>query len=155
MDVSAPEPQVVELVPQECAIVRETVPMDELPAFFSRAFQRTMASAASQGRQVVGPPFGIYFGMPSGTVDVAAGFPVDGPIEADGDVSPHQLPGGRAAELLHIGSYDSLQESYGRLSAWMGAQNLAPGEIMWESYLNEPQPDDPDATRTMITWPVA
>jgi effector-binding domain-containing protein len=154
MDVS-PDPQVVELVPQESAIVRETVPMDELPSFFSRAYQLTRASAASQGRQVVGPPFGIYFGMPSDTVDVAAGFPVDGPIEADGDVSPHQLPGGRAVELLHVGPYDSLQESYGRLSAWMGAQNLTPGEIMWESYLNEPQPDDPDSTRTMITWTIA
>lgn len=92
--------------------------------------------------------------MPSDTVDVAAGFPTDGPVAAEGSVTPYQLPGGRVVELVHMGSYDTLGESYERLLAWMRDQNLTPAPMMWESYLNEPQPDAPGATITLITCPV-
>ena len=88
-----PEPRFVELDKQHCAVIRERVPMDALQEFFGRAFASTMAAAGEQGRRVVGPPVGIYFGMPSDTVDVAAGFPVDAPIETDGAVVAHTLPG--------------------------------------------------------------
>jgi effector-binding domain-containing protein len=149
------EPHVVTLNPQGCAVVRETVPVNDLPAFFARAFHLTAASISRQGRQVTGPPLGIYFGMPSDTVDVAAGFPVNAPIETDGAVVPQELPGGRVVQVLHVGSYDSLAQTYDRLSAWMREQRLPETGIMWESYLNEPQPDDPESTRTLITWTTA
>lgn len=154
MSESAPTPRLVTRAPQDCAVVRETVPMAQLTKFFSRAFGATMAAATAQGRHIVGPPFGIYFGMPTDTVDVAAGFPVDAPIEAADAVTPYQLPGGEAVELLHLGPYDAMGESYDRLLAWMGKHHLTAAQVMWESYLNEPQSDHPEATQTLITWPV-
>ena len=36
----------------------------------------------------------------------------------------------------------------------MREQNVTPADVMWESYLNEPQPDDPDSAETLITWPI-
>lgn len=155
MDGQVVVPQLVTREPQACAVVRETVPMSELQGFFARAFGETMAVANRQGKQVVGPPFGLYFGMPTDTIDVAAGFPVEATIEAEGSVVPYELPGGRAVELVHMGPYDDLGQSYERLLTWMREQNLTPAEMMWESYLNEPRPDAPGATITVITWPVA
>ena len=149
------EPHLVTREPQTCAVVREQVPMSELTDFFDRVFHRTMAAAAAQGRQVVGPPFAAYFGTPTDTVDVAGGFPVDAAIEPGGDVTSLELPGGRAVELLHVGTYDALAMSYGRMMAWMGQQGLAPGTFMWESYLTEPDPDAPESAQTLITMPVA
>ncbi|NYE19235.1 GyrI-like domain-containing protein [Microbacterium immunditiarum] len=149
------EPGIVQLQQQQCAVLHERVPMASLTEFFSRAFHLTMAAAQKQGRQIIGPPLAIYFGTPTDVVDVAAGFPVDAAIEEDGTVTPQALPAGRAVEVLHQGAYDELGTTYERLTAWMRDSELTPGEVMWESYLNEPDPNHPESARTLVTWPIA
>lgn len=149
-------PSLVTLEPVVVAAVREAVPMGKLPAFFARAFHAAMEAARAQGVAVVGPPLGVYFGMPTETVDVAAGFPTAGPVAADeSGVAPVTLPGGRAAQVLHVGSYDSMEQTYGRLVSWLGEQGLAPGSVMWETYLSEATPEAPESMQTLITWPLA
>jgi effector-binding domain-containing protein len=149
-------PHLVTLESTTVAVVRETVPMSELTAYFDRAFHAVMAAAEAQGVAIAGPPVAVYHGMPGESVDVAAGFPISAPVaSAEGGVVASELPAGRAAQLLHVGSYDSLEQAYGRIVTWLGEQGLTPAEVMWESYLNEPDPDDPDGAETLITWPVA
>lgn len=147
-------PEIVTLAPQHVALVRGTVRMDALPDFFGRAFQATFQAAQAQGIALAGPPVGVYYGMPSETVDVGAGFPTEHPVTPDADVTAALLPGGAAAQVLHEGSYDALQETYGRLMAWLGEQGVAPGPLMWECYLNEPDPARPEASQTLIVWPL-
>jgi len=65
------------------------------------------------------------------------------------------LPGGRAAQILHVGTYDAMEQTYGRLMSWMGEQGLRPGGVMWEVYLSEPTPDAPESWQTLIVWPLA
>lgn len=149
-------PELVTLEPTTVAVLRETVPMSELTSFFDRAFHAVMEVAQAQEIAVTGPPFALYYGMPSDTVDLAAGFPTAAPVTSADGVAASELPGGRAARLLHVGSYDSLEGAYGRVMAWMGEKAYRPAGVMWESYLNEPTPDgDPDANQTLITWPIA
>lgn len=113
-----------------------------------------MGVAQAQGRQIIGPPFAVYFGMPTDTVDVAAGFPIDAPVEAADGTEPYELPGGKAVELLNVGTYESLSARYPELTDWMTEQKLTPAGIMWESYLNDPG-DNPEAAQTLVTWPVS
>lgn len=149
------EPELVTLEPMTVAVIREIVPMNALPDFFGRAFHAAAAASAEQGVAIAGPPLGAYYSMPTDTVDVAAGFPTDGAVGAAGDVISVTLPGGRAAQILHVGSYDSLIDTYGRLMAWLEENGLTGGPLMWESYLNEPDPADVESTLTRITWPLA
>ena len=148
-------PQIVTLEPQPAALLREVVAMSDLPGFFGRAFGAAAQAAGVQGVRLAGPPLGVYFGMPGATVDVGAGFPTDRPVAADGGVASVTLPGGRAAQLLHHGPYDGLPASYDRLIAFLGEQRLTPGPVMWEAYLNEPDQAHPEATETLIVWPLA
>ena len=148
-------PEIVTLEPRPVALLRETVRMDALTAYYDRAFHTVMSTVGAQGVSIAGPPVGVYYGMPSETVDVAAGFPTDRPIAPDAGVTPETLPGGRAAQILHVGSYDALQETYGRLQQWLGEQGLTPGPVMWETYLTEPDDAHPEATQTLIVWPLA
>lgn len=148
------DPQLITLAPATVAVVRETVPMADLTSYFDRAFHATMAAAEAQGVPIAGPPVAVYYGMPGESVDVAAGFPTAQPIAPDGAVTTAELPGGRAVQLLHVGTYDSLEQAYGRIMAWIGEQGLTPADVMWESYLNEPSPDHPEESQTLITWPV-
>lgn len=148
--------ELVELEPQEAIAVRGEVPMAELPAFFGRAFADAARAAQASGVQIVGPPFGFYPGMPSDTVVVEAGFPVSGPARADGEAHPFTLPGGRAARVVHVGPYDTMERTYAQLQSWMAAEGLRPAAGMWESYLSDPETEpDPATWRTLIVWPLA
>ncbi|SFN54614.1 GyrI-like domain-containing protein [Mycetocola miduiensis] len=140
---------------QPTAGVRKRVPMSELTGFFSRAFQDTMAALQAQGVHPTGPPFGKYYGMPTETVDVEAGFPVSATITAAGDVVPGSLPGGRCVEAVHVGPYDTMERTYAEIGRHFVDAGLTPGAVMWESYLSDPEVEpDPSAWRTRICWPV-
>lgn len=155
---SSPQPATPELVtlqPQPSAVVREVVPIADLPAWFGRAFDAVLRTIGQQGIVPVGPPFGLYFGMPTETVDVAAGFPTDRLVTPDSGVTGWTLPGGRAVQLLHVGSYDQMQATYAHLMAWLEEQQLAVADLMWEVYLSEPDLAHPETTRTLIVWPLA
>jgi effector-binding domain-containing protein len=149
------DPQVVTVEPSTVALIRERVPMDQITDFFDRAFH-VLGEAAAQGRlTIVGPPVGVYYDMPTDTVDVAVGFPVAGDVQDGVDVTVETLPGGRAGQVVHVGSYDAMRETYDRLAGWMTEQGLRPGSPVWETYLTEPTPDGDTADmRTLITWPV-
>lgn len=147
--------RIIEHDEQLTAGVRETVPMDQLTAFFSRAFAETMAVVTAQGTRPVGPPFGKYHGEPGATVDVEAGFPVASPITATGHVTPGVLPGGRVVEATHVGPYDTMERTYAEVERFITAARLTPCDIMWESYLSDPHDEpDPATWRTEIFWPV-
>lgn len=148
-------PELVELEPATFALLRESVGWDAMPAFYDRAFHVVPRVLGSQGLAILGPPVGVYFGMPTDVVDVGAGFPASGPVAPSEGVTPFAVPAGRAVQVLHVGPYDTLRESYDRLMAWVAAEGLTPGPLMWETYLTEPDDAHPEATRTLIVWPLA
>lgn len=135
------------------AVVRETVGMEELPAFFDRAYHQVLDAVQRQGLHPVGPPVGVYYGQPGETIDVAAGFPVSGEVLPDGDVRPGELPGGRVAEMIHRGSYDTLAASYQKLEDWMREAGHTAAPVVWETYLTMPTPQaDAAAMLTRLSW---
>jgi effector-binding domain-containing protein len=70
-----------------------------------------------------------------------------------GEVVASSLPGGDVARLSHLGSYDRLSESWGRLGTWIGEQGRRPGPRFWEVYVTEPTPEaDPASMRTDLYW---
>lgn len=154
--MAAPSPEIVELEPQEAVAVRGEVAISDLPGFFERAFPEAAEAAAASGVEIVGPPFGFYPETPTETVTVEAGFPVSAPAEAHGDAHRLVLPGGRVAQAVHVGPYDTMEKTYTDLQAWMTEQGLQPAVGMWECYLSDPQDEpDPATWRTRIVWPIA
>lgn len=141
---------------QPTAVVRDKVPMNELPDFFGRAYGAVMEAAQNQGVQLTGPPFGRYLGMPTDTVDVEAGFPVSAPITASAGVEAGTLPACRAFEATHVGPYDSLVTTYNDIQERMKEEGFSPSDSMWEYYLSDPATEpDPATWRTLVVWPVA
>jgi AraC family transcriptional regulator len=136
--------------------------MNALRDFFGRAFGAVMGAVQEQHVQLAGPPFALYRGMPTDVVDVEAGFPLAAPApfkSAAGEgeaVVAGTLPAGRAYEAIHIGPYESLQRTYGAISARMQEDGVSPGEAMWEYYLTDPGAEpDPAKWQTLVVWPVA
>lgn len=148
--------EIVHLEEQPAAVVRATLPVAELPGFFGRAFEAVLAVLAAQGVGPTGPPFGSYPGMVGDTVEVAAGFPTERPIDPSGDVVPLTLPGGRAVATTHVGPYEAMgATTYPELQSWMAAEGLEPASGPWEIYLSDPESEpDPATWRTRVVWPV-
>ncbi len=147
--------EIVELGPQPAAVVHGTVPVQEMPEFFGQAFGSVMAFLGAQGASPVGPPFGFYPSPPGEVIEVYAGFPVAAPLPSAGEVEMMELPGGRAATATHVGPYDTLEQTYHDLLAWMTDQGVKPAPAMWESYLSDPGLEPPEQWRTNIIWPIA
>ena len=113
--------ELVEVPSETVARVRRRVPVQGMAEFFTHAFEQVMHVLPEAGGRVSGPPFGWYHGMPTDTVDVSAGFPVAGDVHVpDGGVVVEERPGGRAAVAVHVGPYDTIQDTYGQVMAWIG-----------------------------------
>ncbi|MFZ2964996.1 MAG: GyrI-like domain-containing protein [Rhodoglobus sp.] len=146
----------IDLQPTTILGVHETVPMQQLPAFFSRALGTAAAAISDQGTHPAGPPVAVYRGMPTSVFDVTVGFPVESTVtEAPGTLLL-TLPAGRAAVITHHGSYESLPTTYDVLGRWMRKHGLAPAPLMWEQYLVGPESTPESAGWvTRIVNPVA
>jgi effector-binding domain-containing protein len=145
----------VDLEEQKTAVLHEQVAMSALPEYFDRAFSTVVAVMDRQGVEVVGPPFALYHGIPTDTVDVEAGFPTASAVEVSDGVRPGTLPAGRAVEAVHVGPYDTLSQTYDEVMRWIQEQGLSPGTDMWEHYLTDPSTEpDPATWRTRLLCPV-
>jgi len=148
--------ELVEVSRRATAVVRGTIPMAELPAFFDSAFEQLATALTRQQRTISEPAFALYHGAPTEVARLEVGFPVETEVEPTGDVEASHLPAGKVARTIHRGSFEQLGDSWGRLGAWIGDRDLEPGESMWEVYLTEPSPDmDPADLVTELNWPVS
>lgn len=120
------------------------------------AFPAIAAALAAQDVTPGGPAFALYPEPPGATADLEVGFPTGQPVQADGEVRPGALPGGRMARLVHAGPYEGLPAAWGRLAEWMQQAGATPGRALWEAYLTDPSPGmDPADLRTELNWTIA
>lgn len=149
-------PAVVELRPRTIAAVRGTVTPDSLRDFFDHAYGEVARTLESQGLRPDGPALAVWWGEATGTMDVACGFATTTSVATEASVRAITLPGGPAAEAVHIGAYDGLPETYELLREWVLEHDAEPGTVRWEVYDTRPSPDaDPAMMRTRIIWPLA
>ena len=141
---------VVDLSEQPTAVVRGRAAPETISDVLGRTFEAVARVAADQGRRFTGPPFARYRTMDETGWDLEAGFPVDAPVVADGQVEPATLPACRAARLVHTGPYDTVGEAWGEATAWLAEHGYAATDAPWESYLDEPGVAQP---RTLILMP--
>ncbi|GAA1061895.1 GyrI-like domain-containing protein [Agromyces bracchium] len=148
--------RIVEAPRRDLAVVRSRTTFAEIPAFMATAFERVAAVLGPRGLLGDGPAVGRYAEMDqaTGAVTVSAGFVVDAPIAADGDVVPEVLPAVEVATTTHLGPYDRVSEAYDAIAAAMALHGRELDEsMMWEEYWSPPGTPD-DETRTVVFCPL-
>lgn len=143
------EVEAAELQPQQTAVVRGHVEVDEIPGFLAGVFGEVIQTLSAQGLAASGPPFSRY-GPTGDGFDVEAGFPSSGPVRPQGRVVAGELPGGSVARVQHTGDYAGVALAYDAAMQWVAAQGLTPAGPPWESYLDGPEVAQP---RTVVCVP--
>ena len=128
-------------------------------SFLDGAYTALRAAVAEAGAEPAGPAGALYPAeIPDdGPQQVEAYIPVREPVAppAGSGVVVGEVPAVHAAVLVHLGPYDTINDSYRRLGAWV-ARNAEPARHrVREVYLvSFAETDDPQRFRTEIQWPV-
>ena len=139
---------------RKTATIRLTTKGSELPMVMGKTYGEIMHFFETHQITPAGPPFSLYHNMDMDNLDVEIGFPVDGEIPEDDRVKLSVLPAGRAAVEIHRGPYDTLEETYNRLIAFLQEQGLEMGSYMYEFYVNDPGEVPPEEIETEVYTPV-
>jgi len=141
---------------QPAAVIRMTIPRDQIQEAMGPAFGELFAALGAQGIAPAGPAFSHHLRMVPDLWDFELGVPVATPIAPAGRVMAGEQPGApRVARTLYHGGYDGLGEGWGAFDAWLAAEGLETAENLWERYLVGPEAgDDEAAYRTELVRPL-
>ncbi|MCC5917448.1 MAG: SRPBCC family protein [Cryomorphaceae bacterium] len=122
---------------------RETIPMDEMKAFFDKHFQNIYDHISSNDQlEIVGAPCAMYYewNEENGTTDVAASVPISGEASLEGyriiEIE------GKAFKSTHQGDYESLENAHRLLHKYFEEHNLTMSDMAMEEYVTNPEADN-------------
>ena len=145
------EPTIEEIRPQPVVGIRVQTKIQEIGDHIGRCLGEI---APFVGDKAAGPPLSRYHTWDGQGGEMEVAMPVSEPIEGTGNIQASELPGGRAAIVMHVGHYEQLSAVWQELGAWIKEQGLEGGAAPWECYLNDPGSLPPEQWQTKIVWPI-
>ena len=148
-------PQITQAAAQLTAIIRLTIPREEMRKVMGPGISELMATVAAQGIAPAGPWFTHHLRMDPAIFDFEIGVPVTAPVAAAGRVNPGQLPATKVARTIYHGPYEGLGAAWGEFIAWIAAKGHTAAPDLWECYLAGPEANpDPATFRTELNRPL-
>lgn len=140
---------------QRVASIRHITVPAEIGPTLGTLLPEVFAYLDGEGIKPSGPPFVRYHEFRPDRIDLEAGFPIAALPKPKGRVGIGELPGGRMATTTHIGPYETLNQAYDALIAWIKAQGHQVAGAPWDIYWTDPgQVPDPSQWRTEVRWPI-
>jgi effector-binding domain-containing protein len=136
------------VAPRPLAVVRERMPVSEVPARFRPLLDQVYA-AAKEGRIALdGQNVFVYHFRSSGAIDIDFGVGTKTPFDPIGRVQYSETPGGDVATTTHWGDYSGLRSAHQAVVAWCRSEGLTLAGTYWEVYGH--WHDDPSQRRTDV-----
>ena len=137
-------PRIAQVAAQPTAVIRMTIPRDQIQQAMGPAFGELMAALAAQGIATTGAWFSHHFRVDPKTFDFEVGAPVGAPVTPVGRVVPGELPASKVAQTVYHGGYEGLGAGWGEFEKWITAEGLAPrpasGSATWRGPSRAPTP---------------
>ncbi len=148
-------PRITQSPSQITAIIRLTVPRNEIKTVMGPGIAELMAVIAAQNIAPAGALFSHHLAMHPDTFDFEIGVPVLQAVSPEGRVQPGRLPATRVARTVYHGAYEGLGAAWKEFHAWITTAGHAPGPDLWEAYVAGPESNpDPATWRTQLNRPL-
>jgi effector-binding domain-containing protein len=144
--------EVIETEAIPAAVVRLTIPRDQMQSAFPAAVHEILDVVNAQGIGPAGPPFAYHFRFDSEVFDFEIGFPISGNLDESGRVRRGELPAAKVVRTIYRGDYDGLPNAWGAFEARIKADGYRTRDSFWERYLAGPESGDPAQYRTELAW---
>jgi hypothetical protein len=151
-----PDFHVETLKPQPFAYFTLTAQMSEMSEAMGAGFERLSAAFAKAKAEMAGMPLCHYTDYDEQSVTFELGFPArPDQVEAlrAAGLSIGETPSGRSMKAIHIGPYDTIVETYNKMTEALKEQGLEGTKDMWEAYFSPPE-TPPEQIKTEVIWPV-
>ena len=143
---------------QHTLAFRGAARLDEFSAFLGHAYATLGEVLVSSLAVPTGAAGALYANelADDGPEEIEAYIPIQSPVTVDHPtVVLAELPAERVAVLVHHGPYETIEDSYRRLGAWVAHHAEPAGTRVREIYtVSVNDTDDPDQFRTEICWPI-
>jgi effector-binding domain-containing protein len=148
-------PRILPTTSQPCAMLRLTVPRDQIQHVMGPGLREVFEAIAAQGLNVSGRWFTHHLSGPSDVFDLEIGVPVSAPLTAAGRVTPGEWPAMTVARTVYTGPFEGLAAAWGEFRKWIDSQDVTSSEDLWERYLSGPESSpNPTNWRTELNQPV-
>lgn len=149
------ESQITETTARAAAVIRLTIPREEIRTVMGPGLRELMDAIAAQGIAPEGPWYTHHLRMDPRTFDFEIGVPVASSVAPAGRVRPAELPAATVARTVYHGPYEGLAGAWAEFNARIARNGHAPGPDHWERYLAGPEASpDPAAWRTELSRPL-
>jgi AraC family transcriptional regulator len=142
--------------PRPALVIRRKTAAADIAKTLGEILPRVFEYAQRKGIPFAGPPFTRY--LPGGRIllTIEAGLPIAAAAQGEGDIVVIELPGGPAANAIHHGAYDTLEQTHLAIERWIDDQKLEVSGAPWESYLTDPgETPNPSDWQTQVVYPLA
>jgi len=148
-------PKIVKTSAQLAAIIRITVPREEIRSVMGPGLSDLQAAVAAQGIPNAGAWFTHHLRMDPGVFDFEIGIPVSRRLSATGRARPGELPAATVVRTVFHGDYEGLGSAWQQVDAWIVANGHTPGPDLWEVYSVGPEStSNPADWRTELNKPI-
>jgi len=150
------QPTIVQTEALTAAVIRFTIPRDEIREVMGPAIQEVIEVAQAQGIGPSGPVFSHHFKMEPEIFDFEVGVPLSAPLKPTGRVQASELPAAKVIRSVYTGPYEGLGDAWGEFMDMIAAEGHSLTPNLWECYLTNPetQPDS-NTWRTELNRPLA
>jgi len=150
------KPEIARTIVQPAAIIRITVPRNEIQNVMGPGYSELMDTIAAQGVAPAGPWFTHHLRMDPEIFDFEIGVPISAPISTAGRVVAGELPAATVARTVYHGDYEGLGAAWAEFDAWISAEGHTTSPNLWERYVAGPESNpDPATWRTELNRPLA
>lgn len=148
-------PRITQTEAQRAAVIRMTIPRDEIRNVMGPGMDELVTTVAAQGIGPAGAVFSHHLRMDPEVFDFEIGVPVTGDVTPSGRVEAGELPAATVARTVYHGSYEGLGDAWGEFDAWLSDNGHEPAPDLWEIYVTGPETtQDPTGWRTELNRPL-
>jgi len=134
--------------------IRTRSSVQNLPQVLGESYKRIMQYLGELGELATGAPFVAYYNLDMQNLDIEIGFPVAKKLPNKDNIEESEIPSGKFASYLHIGSYSEIEPAYNELTQWIQQNGYEPTGVAYEFYLNDPSETPPEELKTQIMFPL-